>query len=64
MGLKHLILVAACIFGTLQVSQAKCTAEEEANCKLPDCLCPSVGIPGELTASTIPQVSQLQYNMQ
>jgi len=53
---RNLILVAVCLAVTLQVSQAKCTADEEAACKLPDCLCPSVEVPGGLEATNIPQV--------
>jgi hypothetical protein len=62
MELKNFLLVVACFSGVIRTSSAVCTADEQAACQLPDCLCPSTSTPGELTAASVPQIVMFTFD--
>jgi len=57
--IKNLIIVVFCLAVAFEDVHAKCTEEEEAKCKLPDCLCPSISVPAGLEPSNVPQVHKI-----
>jgi peptidoglycan/xylan/chitin deacetylase (PgdA/CDA1 family) len=57
MAFKLALILAATI-----ASVYSCTPAEQALCKLPDCLCPSLNIPGGLTRDETPQIVYLTFD--